>query len=225
MNASALFHRLRSPAAILLIVIIAAADIFGVIHAFRVHGTMDGTIATVLPPYGLYRAGEAFRKHAPRDAAQVAETAAGRNELAETFALRPEVWNQLLVEIGRQRGAKYSTTMNEAGLTFDIVGAVNTEGAVLSIRGRSAGDASIDMIDADKDQHPETIRVAQMGANGKATATQSVAIESIGDEDRSQFLLGWTLAWGQIAGEFKQAADAEYGNTNSNLTITPEPLE
>jgi hypothetical protein len=194
-------QRLRSPNAIILAIVVLA-----------------------VAGYGAYRATGALmtREKLPPD--QLAQTADGREELAEEYQLKSEVWEQLLAEIKAQPKSEHATTMEESGFVFDVVAHVTEEGAIISIRGRSPGDAAVDLIDADRDQELDTVRVTPMAADGTVGKPQEMPIDKFTDTDRSQFLLGWSIAWGQIAEEFQQAAAVQYKGTPGNLTVEEEPL-
>lgn len=181
-------------------------------------------VALAIVSYGIYRAAGSLFVKDPLLADELMETAEGREELSEQMALRKDVWEQLLLEIAAQKDARYATTMDEAGIVFDVTAAVNDEGAVLSIRGQGQGNAAIDIIDADRDQHPDAIRVFPINENGSPLDPQIAPMGKFADNDRSQFLLGWTLAWGRIAEEFQDIAALQHG-AKGKLTIEAEPVQ
>lgn len=196
---------LRRPYILVVIGLIVFADAWGVVHAFRAHGAKDGIIALAVPPYGLYRAVESVvHKNTLTDAdiARMSQTADGRQELAEGMRLRTDVWETLLALIEEQKTHAVSTTLEEGGRAYDVTATVEETGPVtLTIQGKGSTDLSIDIIDEDRDQEPESLRTTKK-VNGKPEVHLS-ALKSYSSSDSSQFLLAWVLAWGTIAEELR----------------------
>lgn len=202
---TSLLSFIRRPYVIVAIVLLVLADAAGVVHAFRAHGTRDGVIALVLPPYGLYRAVESVIHRSPlteEDIARMEQTADGRRELFEAFHLRPEIWEVLLDLIGEQKNHAYTTTMDQMGITYDVTATAPPDGPVsITVTTPGNTDLIITMSDENRDQEPEMLKIIKK-VDGK-TETHDTPIADYSDDDGSQFLLAWSLAWGTIVEELK----------------------
>ncbi len=202
----AIFLRHR-PYVLVVIVLIALADIGGTVHAFRMHGKKDGVIALVLPPYGLYRAVEGILHRAPltdADMEQLSQTPEGRSALADQLRLKPAVWEALLGYIANDKKQVFTTSMQETGVPFDITANVPAIGPVeLTIQGQQT-DLTIVMVDANRDQEPESLRIIKL-VDGKQEIHET-PLAKFSTDDSSQFLFAWSLAWGTIAEELRGAS-------------------
>ncbi|NOS67685.1 MAG: hypothetical protein HOO67_04960 [Candidatus Peribacteraceae bacterium] len=196
---------LRRPYILVLLVLLLGLDAWGAVHAFRSHGNTDGIIAVAVPPYGLYRGVESAvhkKQLTDADIQRLSQSDEGRLELAQGMHLQPDVWETLLALIAEQKTHAISTVMEEAGMEYDITAAVEETGPVtLTIRGKEATELSIDMIDEDRDQEPESLRITKQ-VSGKPDI-HLTALSDYDAGDSSQFLLAWALAWGTIADELK----------------------
>lgn len=207
---------LRRPYVVLIALLLLAADVGGIVHAFRRHGTRDGVIALALPPYGLYRAGEALghpRVIGREEAVELAQSDDGRRTLATHFRLKPKVWGGLLDLVMRQKNHQLQTVLDEGGMLYDATATVPPEGPVeLTITTQGKTDLTITVIDADRDQKPDALRVVKQ-VNGKPE-THEAALDTYTSDEASQFLLAWALTWGTIAEEQKAAATQPPMNVN-----------
>ena len=196
---------LRRPYVLVLIILIILADIGGVVHAFRKHGNTDGTIALVLPPYGLYRAVESVMHQdalTDTDLELLSQTPEGRTSLIGRLRLKPEVWEALLGFISNDMNQEFRTSMHETGVPFDIIATVPAVGPVeLTIQGRDTPDLTIIMVDANRDQEPESLRIIKR-VDGKDEVHETPLVK-FSTDDSSQFLFAWSLAWGTIAEELR----------------------
>lgn len=196
---------LRRPYVVLIALLLLAADVGGIVHAFRRHGSRDGVIALALPPYGLYRAGEATghpRIIGREEAVTLAQSDDGRRTLAAHFRLKPKVWEGLLDLVMRQKNHQLQTVLDEGGMLYDATATVPPEGPVeLTITTQGKTNLTITVIDADRDQKPDTLRVVKQ-VNGKPE-TREAALDTYTSDESSQFLLAWALTWGTIAEEQK----------------------
>ncbi len=205
---NSLLSFLRRPYVLVLIALIALADVSGIIHSFRMHGTKDGVIALALPPYGLYRAAEGVMHQSPftdADVEKLAQTEEGRDALRQALHLKPEVWGALLGFIGNDKNHEFRTSMEETGVPFDITAGVPASGPVtLTVQPRQTPDLTIIMTDEDRNQEPETLTITNM-VNG-TSEVHDTPIAKYNSDDASQFLFAWSLAWGTIAEELKAQA-------------------
>ncbi len=199
---------LRRPYVLVLIVLLVAADIGGVVHAFRAHGRNDGIIALVLPPYGLYRAGESLTHHTSltdADVEALSKTPEGRGSLTAGLKLKPEVWTALIGMVEAQPSHQIKTTMEETGVPYDITADVEPNGPVtLTIQSRSNTDLEIGMIDMDRDQNPDTMKIVRQV--NKKPEVHVTPLSKFSPDDATEFVLAWSLAWGTIADEQKVVA-------------------
>ncbi len=202
--------RLRNPYVLIVLFLLLLADIGGIVHAFRAHGTRDGIIALILPPYGLYRGVESIshRTLTETEVAELSQSDDGRRELVQGLQIKPDVWEALLAFIAEHRTHELKTTMEETGGTvYDITATVPPDGPItLTIQSRSNADLTISMTDADRDQRPEMLRIVKQ-VNGQPEV-HDTPIDKYTSADASQFLFAWSLAWGTIAEEQQAKANA-----------------
>jgi hypothetical protein len=200
---------LRRPYVLAAIALIVLADAAGVFHAYKSHGAKDGSIALIAPPYGLYRSVEWVmhkRQLTEEEIVQLSQSPDGRLELAANMMLKQKVWELLTALIAEQKTKSYSTIMEEGGVSYDITAVSSATGSIqLSIRGRDTTGLSVEMIDEDRDQEPETLLITREEA-GKKPEVHTTPLARYGIEESSQFLLAWSLAWGTIAEELKPTA-------------------
>ncbi|MSR86972.1 hypothetical protein EXS70_02255 [Candidatus Peribacteria bacterium] len=199
---------LSNPYALVVLFLLVVADISGIAHGFRVHGSRDGTIAIVLPPYGIYRAVESLAHPGEIDPVVLAESETGRRTLTAGLEIKPEVWTALLNLIAAQPNHSLTARMEEeGGVNYNITVTVPTTGPILlTVKPEQSIDKLvIEMSDSNRDQTPERIKVTKM-VNGKEEV-HDTPIEKFSTDDSSQFLLAWSLAWGTIAEEQKAKAN------------------
>jgi hypothetical protein len=135
---------------------------------------------------------------------QLAESDEGRRQLAEGYTLRPEVWDALTALIAEQKTHELKTTMEESGVTYNVTMHVEKTGpAILNIQSQIDKTLNIAMIDTDRDQKPETLKITKT-VNGKPE-THETPIAQFASGDASQFLLAWSLAWGSLAEQERSA--------------------
>lgn len=202
MNLRSLLHH---PYVLVVLLVLAVVDIGGIIHASREHGPRATAIAIILPPYGLYRAVESLghaRTLTDEDVAKLMQSDAGRRSLAGEIQLKPEVWEALINLVTVQKNHEIRTTMVEGGVPYDVTANVPAEQPVtLTIQAQSTPELVITMIDEDRDQTPDTLRIVKQ-VDGKPEV-HVTPLKKYSDDDASQFLLAWSLAWGTIAEEQK----------------------
>jgi hypothetical protein len=194
--------------ALMLGALLLLADIGGIVHSFRMHGVRDGIVAIVLPPLALYRSVESLGHRSmltEADVKTMVESDSGRREIAAGLVLKPEVWSGLLALVSVQESHMISSTMQELGTVFSVTVSTGKTGPVtLSIRGENEKDLLISMVDDNRDQTPEVLRIVRT-VNGKPEE-HVTPLEQFSSDESSQFLLAWRLAWGTIAEEQKARA-------------------
>ncbi len=199
------FNFWRNKYVLVVLCLLLVADIGGIVHAFESHGTRNGVIAIVFPPYGLYSIVESVSHPKKMDVATLAKTDEGRREISKGFTIKPNVWVALLEQIAAQKTQSVSTTINEQGIPYDVTATVQATGPVtLTIQPPDNKNITIAMIDENRDQVPEMLKIVKM-VDGKAEV-HNTPIDKYSSEDASEFLLAWTLSWATIAQEQQAAA-------------------
>lgn len=198
----------RNKYVLVVLCLLLVADIGGILHIFRTLGTRNGIIAIVFPPYGIYNVVGLVTQPRKVDVEALAKTDEGRRELTKEFTIKPNVWVALLEQIAAQDTHSVTTTISEQGIPYDVTASVQATGPVtLTIQPPDNKNITITMIDENRDQVPEMLKIVKM-VDGKAEV-HNTPIDKYSSDDASEFLLAWTLSWATIAQEQKAAAQAE----------------
>lgn len=189
----------RNPYVVVVALVLLLGDAVGIVHSFRAHDAMDGAIALLVPPYGVYRAVESVAHPKGIDAGVLSQTDEGRRQLTQGLQIKEKVWVALLELVTAQQNSSISTVMHENnGAAYDITVTAPATGALsLLIQPQNDKNMSITMTDANRDQTPETIKITKQ-VNGSAEVHET-PIDKFPSDDASQFLLAWSLAWGTVA--------------------------